>query len=225
MDDKNFDDLTAQQWIDGIEAAKKSTRDYDVYPIISKWIQIENFKKILDVGCGQGVCSDNIDLSGRSYTGLEPSPLLFARAQELYQSENRQFVQGNIYNLPFADNAFDGVFSLLVWHLLENLEAAAQQLSRVLTPDGHFLIITANPESYAAWKSSYKEFQLNGKCLQGTREMPDGQILADTLYLHEQTEILESLEKESLKVTHIRTFRPAVDGTHLFLCLRGSKIK
>ncbi len=225
MDDKTFDEAEAKEWIKGIEAVKHSIRDQDIYPAINDWIKKNNLKNFLDVGCGQGICSDKIDLKGRNYTGVEPSRLMIDRANELYQAENLRFVKGNIYDLPFTDQSFDGVFSILVWHLLSDLGTAASELSRVLGSDGKFQIITANPDSYKTWKSFYKDMKLDGKRLDGTMELSDGMKSQDTLFLHTAEEILNSMQKFSLVVDHIETFRPSASGENILISFIGIKSK
>jgi hypothetical protein len=58
-------------------------------------------------------------------TGVEPSPYLVERAKQLYPQPNRNFILGNAYALPFSDGTFDAAFSVTVWHLLSDLQTAA----------------------------------------------------------------------------------------------------
>lgn len=91
-------------------------------------------------------------------------------------------------------------FSILVWHLLSDLDAATSELSRVLGSGGKFQIITANPDSYKTWKNFYKDFKLDGNRLDGTMELSDGMKSTDTLFLHTSEEIQNSMQKFSLVV-------------------------
>src|SRR4051812_22309703 len=99
MDDRTFDPQTALDWIAAVETSTQTARDIDIYPMLNEWIRCASPKTILDIGCGQGICSDKIDLEGRNYAGIEPSPFLLNRATELYSSENRTFLPGNAYDL------------------------------------------------------------------------------------------------------------------------------
>lgn len=225
MDDKTFDEAEAKDWIRGIESVKQSIRDKDIYPAINNWINENNLKNFLDVGCGQGICSEKLNLVGRNYTGVEPSQVMIDRANELYKDENCRFVKGNIYDLPFANESFDGLFSILVFHLLSDLDTAASELSRILEPGGKFHIITANPDSYKTWKSFYKEMKLDGKRLDGTMLMSDGSKSNDTLYLHTTEEIHKSLQKYSLIITQSETFRISAIGEKTLVSFMGSKSK
>ena len=100
----------ARDWIDTVESNR--VREADIYSQLKAWIHQISATDILDVGCGQGICSDKIDLGLRNYTGIDVSPILIERAKQLYNFENRNFLTGNIYDLPFSDNSFDAVFSV-----------------------------------------------------------------------------------------------------------------
>jgi SAM-dependent methyltransferase len=225
MDDRTFDDDTAVQWIEAVEASKVSTRDNDIFPIARSWLSKGQIAKVLEIGSGQGICSDKIDLSQCDYTGVEPSPLMTKRAQQIYPGKNRKFVLGNAYSLPFSSNVFDGCFSILVWHLLGNLRLANQELSRVLRPGGHFLIITANPSSYTAWKGFYKHFKMDGNRLEGTMQLTEKRESHDVLFLYEEKELMNSLLEVGLTIEASQTFRQSSkDKTDMLIAIEGRKL-
>ncbi len=224
MDDRNFDQQTAQDWIKSVERPGKSWRDDHVYLKLSNLISKDLPASILDIGCGQGICSEKIELNQCRYTGIEPSPYLIDRAKSLYSSEARKFLSGNAYDLPVPNQTFDAAFSILVWHLLMNINRAASEMSRVLTEDGQFLIVTANPDAYVAWKSFYPDAKVSGKKLEGTMQLGDA-LSRDVLYLHSFYEIQESLRKAGLMIETTETFLPAKDfELKLLISIQGKKI-
>lgn len=216
MDDRTFDEQTARDWINAVEKPGKSFRDDHVYPKLDKLIRDAMPKAILDIGCGQGICSDRIGLSRCSYTGVEPSSFLIDRARRLYSRSDRDFLQGNAYALPVADGSFEAAFSILVWHLLSDLAKAASELSRALTEDGHFLIVTANPAAYSAWKAFYTDARLTGNKLEGTMRLGEA-CSRDVLYLHTLDELRDSLHDAGLNV------EDAEPGSELLISIRGRK--
>jgi SAM-dependent methyltransferase len=225
MNDHTFDEDTALQWIEVIEASQVSIRDNDIYPAVRSWLSDKQITKVLEIGSGQGICSDKIDFSRLEYTGVEPSPLMTKRAKKIYSGKNREFVLGNAYSLPFLPDAFDGCFSILVWHLLSDLRLANQELSRVLKPGGHFLIITANPGSYSAWKRLYSSFKMQGKRFEGTMQLTEKQKSHDVLFLHEHEELLSSLRDAGLACEKTQTFRQAAkENVDLLICIEGRKL-
>ena len=136
MDDKTFDcQADAKDWMAIVESPGQP-REQDIYPRLKTWVEAGKPLHILEVGCGQGACSAQLPLSDLRYTGLEPSPFLLARAQELYCSPERSFIAGNAYLIPLAEGQFEAVFSVAVWHLLGDIRKAAAEMARVLKPGG-----------------------------------------------------------------------------------------
>lgn len=212
MDDRTFDEQTARQWIHGIESGSSRAREQDVYPRLRAWLERAAPTRVLEIGCGQGVCSDNINLSGHRYTGIDPSAFLIQRAKELYPSEDRQFVCGNAYALPFSEREFDAIFSVMVWHLLSDIQKAALEMSRVLEPAGHFLIITANPNAYSEWRDLYINTKLEGRRFEGDMQWEGKTVDHDILYFHTLEEIVNSLNQAKLAVGSIEPFRKSRQG-------------
>jgi SAM-dependent methyltransferase len=225
MDDNTFDRETANDWINTVESEKARIRDRDIYPLLKAWVNSVAPAEILDIGAGQGVCSDHIDLDGRNYTGVDPSPFLVERAKKLYGFRNRQFIQGSAYALPFPANVFDAAFSIAVWHLLDNLQAATNELSRVLRENGGFLIITANPNAYTPWIELYADTRSDGRRLEGTVRHPDQSVSRDVLYLHTLDEITAALKAAHCRIEGLETFRTfeGSEGQGKFILIKGYK--
>lgn len=224
MDDRTFDEPTARQWIRTIECGTNPVREQDLYPRLRTWMETASPARILEIGCGQGDCSARLDLAERSYVGVDPSPFLIAQAKELYESEHRRFIAGNAYALPFAEREFEATFSVMVWHLLSDLQTAAQEMSRVLKPGGHFLIVTANPEALAEWAGLYINPKITGRRLEGDMQL-DGKILDhDVLYLHTLNELVAALRLAKFEMGSIVPFRKSKQrkGHEYFISITGT---
>ena len=225
MNDNSFDDPEiAKNWIQSIEGDGGRIREGDIYPLLRDWIGSHQFQEILEIGCGQGAASITAPDKSK-YTGIDPSPLLLARANELYTHSNREFKLGNAYSLPFSDNYFDAIFSVTVWHLLKDIQRAASELSRTLIAGGKFLIVTANPEAYLLWDKIFTESKLDGNRLEGTI-IEDGKVVAkDVLYLHTSKELLKSFQNVNLSILETTTFRTDKEsGLNRFIGIFGQKL-
>ncbi len=188
MDDKTFDDPEiAKNWMSLIESGSAKIRETDIYPKLKAWAHTISGSEILEIGCGQGACSAALSLIPCKYAGIDPSPLLIERAGKLYGGENRKFLLGNAYTLPFEDKSFDAAFSVALVHLLSDLQKAFDEMGRVLKSKGQFLIITANPGAYSLWTQN-----LTSK---------------DVLHFHTLDEIGNSLKRAQLKILKTETFR------------------
>ncbi len=180
MDDRHFDKKSADDWIATIESESANIREQDIYPYIKRWIWDNDITNVVDLGCGQGICSTKIPVD-TLYTGIEPSPYLLKRAHDLYPSE--KFLHGSAYRIPLESGTVEGVFSIAVWHLLSDIHKATSELARILKPGGHYLIIMADPND-EVWKKSQ-----------------------DRLYLRSENEIGDSLNQAGLRPTKIGAIR------------------
>jgi ubiquinone/menaquinone biosynthesis C-methylase UbiE len=98
----------------------------------------------LDIGCGAGHLSFALAPSVASVVALDASPSMLAAvsqaaaARGLGQIETRQ---GNAESLPFPDGGFQLVCTRYSAHHWTRLEEAVREISRVLAPGGHVLVI------------------------------------------------------------------------------------
>jgi ubiquinone/menaquinone biosynthesis C-methylase UbiE len=145
---------------------------------------------------------------------------------EQYQNGDRSFVHGNAYDLPVSDGSCAGTFSVNVWMHLSDLDKAARELYRVLTPGGRFLVITANPDGYGEWESMHFNTQRNGERITGGFHLPDGIDLPEHIFFtHELRDLSGSFSKAGLDVRDIQTFGRASDngGADWFVAVQGLK--
>lgn len=116
---------------------------------------------LLDCGCGPGTITLGFAalIAPGTVTGTDigSSQISIAHENALKQGiSNVDFLEGNIYELPFEDNSFDAAFSHAVLEHLQEPTKALLELFRVLkpggvlgvrTPDwGGFLIAPSTPE-------------------------------------------------------------------------------
>jgi ubiquinone/menaquinone biosynthesis C-methylase UbiE len=112
---------------------------------------------VLDVGCGTGTlaiaAARRVGTTG-AVTGVDPSEALLGRARKKARRARvaATFIQAGGEKLPFADASFDLVLSTLVFHHLPHdvLRSAAQEIRRVLKPNGRLLAVDMGGEQDAA---------------------------------------------------------------------------
>lgn len=105
-------------------------------------------KKVLDIGCGDGVLSYLFAKAGAHVTGIdnEEYGLKFARENLDRASKNEKlhytFVNGSAYELPFESESFDIVVSCEVIEHVREPERLVSEASRVLRKGGRFVVTT-----------------------------------------------------------------------------------
>lgn len=224
----------AREWIYAVENEKGTARDKEVYPKISNWIKEIQPTTVLEVGCGQGICSTKLEDESIKYIGIDPSAVLIDRANELYKNQNRKFIVADAYSLPVLDGSINACFSVSVWFHLENLDLASSEMSRVLKENGHFMIVTPDPDVYDIWKSFYTNTQSDGNRLIGETRIllnPDQEnhqyavLSKNVFYLHSLKQITESLAQNGLTIDSIEKLGilPISNGKNIFICISGHK--
>ncbi|MDP2820998.1 MAG: class I SAM-dependent methyltransferase [bacterium] len=115
----------------------------EISPFIDKFIKPGD--KILDLGCGNGRLFDLLKEKNISYFGVDNSEQLIGIAEKKYGMAGAKFLAVDILKLPFAENSFDAVVSLAVFHHIpseQNRQIFFQQIKKVLKNKG-ILILTS----------------------------------------------------------------------------------
>lgn len=100
--------------------------------------------KILDVGCGGGLLSNELAKQGYRVTGIDLSPESLRVAKKYDATRNVHYEVADAYHLPFADGCFDAVTSMDFLEHVERPEDVIKECSRVLKPNGLFFFHTFN---------------------------------------------------------------------------------
>ncbi len=108
----------------------------------------------LDAGCGTGGFTRCLLEEGPCFVGLDISfPMLFKAGKKLARYPF-SMVQGDMGNLPFADNQFDKTISVTTIEFIVNARNAIDQLFRVTRPGGSIVVATLN--SLSPWATRRK---------------------------------------------------------------------
>ncbi|MCK5283040.1 MAG: 3-demethylubiquinone-9 3-O-methyltransferase [Nanoarchaeota archaeon] len=102
--------------------------------------------KILDLGCGGGLLSEEFAKGGAKVTGIDISENSLKIA-ETHASKNNLIIaykKGYAENIPVNDNTFDAVICADCLEHVDNLEKVISEISRVLKNNGIFCYDTIN---------------------------------------------------------------------------------
>ncbi len=128
-------------------------------PAISSLLRdIVKNKKVLDLGCGSGIFSNEISTRWRAeVTGIDLSNGLIKIAEENYPKIN--FFVGNAQKTPFKDNSFDVITSSLMIHYFKNLRPLFKEVSRILKRRGIFVFSMHHPIKEVIHKLNIKRIK------------------------------------------------------------------
>ncbi len=121
--------------------------------------------KILDAACGQGWLAGKLSGQFKNIEAFDSSRDLIEKAKRNYPTVSFQLADATA-TLPYQNNEFDVVILNMAASDLSDLSKAFGNFSRVLKPDGTFVMTTANPYygfPVGVWKRGLKGFLLRKK--------------------------------------------------------------
>jgi SAM-dependent methyltransferase len=105
-------------------------------------------RRVLEVGCGSAPCARWLRTRGADVVALDLSAGMLARAAQLNRATGVAvpLLQADASHLPFADGAFDVVFSAFGGlPFVSDVEQALREVARVLRPGGRFAASVNHP--------------------------------------------------------------------------------
>lgn len=122
------------------------TRNADPY-LALRFFQLLGLRpgaQVLDVGCGTGNYTVELEAQGLTMTGLDPSTTMLESAGS--KSKSIRWELGVAEQLPFPDATFEGALASLTTHHWNDLEMGFRELHRVLRPGSRLVLFTSTPE-------------------------------------------------------------------------------
>ena len=148
------------QYIRVAEAAAKAARIEERVTAFVRQFKLSD-KQVLEIGSGRGYLQDIAE----DYTGLDISPTV----ARFY---HKKFVLGSATAMPFADDSFDGVWSIWVFEHVPNPEQAFREARRVTQDNGVLFLLPAwDCTSWAAEGypvRPYSDFNAVGKIIKAS---------------------------------------------------------
>jgi SAM-dependent methyltransferase len=104
-------------------------------PAFADFADIGPGGRVLDVGCGSGVLTEELArrVGADRVSGVDPSPLLAACAERVPGAELKK---GWAEALPWPDDSFDAAIAQLVIHFMEDPAAGVAEMARVTRAGG-----------------------------------------------------------------------------------------
>jgi ubiquinone/menaquinone biosynthesis C-methylase UbiE len=112
--------------------------------------QLGSGKKILEIGCGNGVGTLLIQefFQPSEFIATEYDPRLVEIAQMKNRGSQVRVETGDATHLRFKDNEFDAVIGLSVIHHIPNWRECVKELQRVIKPNGLLIIKELSIETF-----------------------------------------------------------------------------
>jgi SAM-dependent methyltransferase len=146
--------------------------------IPTQYAGIKPGHSVLDLGSGAGndcfVVRSIVGETGK-VTGIDFTQAMIEKARANNAKlgySNVEFVQGDIEEMPFADQQFDVIVSNCVLNLVPDKNKAFSEIYRLLKPDGHFCVSDVVIKGELPEKLK-KDAEMYAGCVSGAMDMDD----------------------------------------------------
>lgn len=119
-------------------------------------LQLKAGERVLDLGAGTGVSTEELARSGAYVVGLDISLGMLAVGRRARPKV--PLVAGDALNLPFADATFDAVTTSFVIRNVANTPAALRELARVTKPGGRLVICEFSHPTNGPFRKVYLQY-------------------------------------------------------------------
>ncbi len=139
-------------------------------------LAIRGGERVLDVACGAGQLSFPAARAGAIVTGIDIASNLIDQAKTRQQREGLSidFREGDAESLPFADESFDLVFSLIGAMFAPQPALVAEELVRVARRGGRIMMGNWTPAGFIG-----EMFRINGRFVPPPAGMPSPVLWGD----------------------------------------------
>ena len=206
----NWHKEAEKQWDSRAELWNQRSQDMwdngsrkSILPFLQSYI--DKGASIADLGCGDGYGSYKLHQSGYRVTGLDLSQDMIERANARMKTDGLKFVQGDLTNLPFEKESFDGIMAINSLEWTEVPSQGLEEMKRILKPGGKLCIGLLGPTAMPRVNSYRRLFGEEVIC---NTMMPweFSKMAEETGWLHlggegvykrgVQPELIESLDEE-----------------------------
>ncbi|HNP19285.1 MAG TPA: class I SAM-dependent methyltransferase [Fulvivirga sp.] len=111
-------------------------------------------KTYLDIGCGTGNYTLELEKTGAHFIGIDPSIEMLSKAK--LKSKTIDWRVGFADNTGLVSESVDGILGTLTIHHWPDLYVAFKELHRILKPHGNIVLFTSTPEQMRGyWLNHY----------------------------------------------------------------------
>ncbi|MGB9598019.1 MAG: class I SAM-dependent methyltransferase [Candidatus Poribacteria bacterium] len=165
--------------------------------------------KILDAGGGAGYFSLSLAELGHNVTLLDLSieAIKTAQKRNFEKRYDINLLQGDVENLPFADNSFDAIVCVFVFSHLNEPMIVISHFKRVLRPSGQMIISFENKYWHIIAQSLIEKYSNALSLLKNDTPIIKAYDILPPVRLYSVSEIKKMIFDLDMKIVFFKGFR------------------
>lgn len=195
---------------DKLHQLDTSSGSFYIKDRLSSILSLPNNSSVLEVGCGTG--THGIELMKKGYRLVE-TDISYEAVMKTYEkakmsnvSSMGSYIVADAENLPFATNAFDGIFTVSVLHHLPNPREGISEARRCIKPNG-LVMFGAEPNKWWCHSPFNINTQKTIKSIMTRRRKTDLVSIGDlSTRGWNKTELIQLLNDSGLAVLKLRQY-------------------
>ena len=113
------------------------------FKLLLRLLSKQHYQSVLEIGYGSGILMPELADYGESLFGIDPHPYPDETADVLEKyGVKAQLYSAPAEQIPLETGSIDCAVAVSSLEFVMDLESACQEISRVLRPDGNFMVIT-----------------------------------------------------------------------------------
>lgn len=118
-------------------------------------------KDILDIACGEGYGTAMLAAQARTAVGVDVDAAAVTHASTKYQRPNLRYIEGSASAIPLEKESFDLICCFEAIEHIEDQQGLLKEASRLLRPDGLFVVSTPNKPEYQGHSGEENPFHVH----------------------------------------------------------------
>lgn len=128
-------DKRSDSWHERSESMWNEGSRKEIIPFFLQYLKANN--QVCDLGCGDGMGAYKLSTHAINVVGVDVSDEMLIKANRVNQTNDNQFIKGDLSELPIAEHHFDGVLAINSMEWTENPYNAMKEAVRILKPGGY----------------------------------------------------------------------------------------
>ena len=167
--------------------------------------EMVNKEKVLEVGCGRGFYLKALkEINPKiNITGIDLNKEYLEVAKKYVDNKEVKIIKGDVTNLKFDNNSFDGVIASEILEHIKDDKKALKEIARVLKPNGILVISVPNKDYPFLWDPLNWSLEKTFKIHMPAKIWWLAGIWAGHVRLYKENDLIKKVKRSGLRIEKV----------------------